>query len=263
MLTLGAALGGLVTTYLGWEMALAIDVLSYLLSAVLLIGIVEPSRIESPVRRGGWLMIREGLDHLGSRFDVFTMCFAKMGWNVAGAVTLVLTLNGETRFAIGSGGVLAVSLLYMSRGLGTGFGPLVGRWLSRSDPYKMEAFIGWGYLIGAVCYIAGYWASNLHMAMLLVFCAHTGGAIVWVFSSIRLQQMVESEFRGRVFSVETAGFLFFFIISNLLTAWAWDSFALEPRDLFLVMGGLLFFPFGLWSLRQRYFSGRRIEKGAV
>jgi hypothetical protein len=47
-------------------------------------------------------------------------------------------------------------------------------------------------------------APTLWVAALCVLCAHFGGSILWVFSTVLLQMEVPDRFRGRVFATELA-----------------------------------------------------------
>ena len=102
--------------------------------------------------------------------------------------------------------MLGVTFLYVARGVGTGLGPFGARALSRSVPAAMERMIGYGFAMGAGFYLVLPLAPNLAFAALIVALAHLGGATVWVFSSIRLQQVVPTSVRGRVFAFENAAF---------------------------------------------------------
>ena len=55
-----------------------------------------------------------------------------------------------------------------------------------------------------VFYVALAWAPTLWIAALCVLCAHFGGSILWVFSTVLLQMEVPDRFRGRVFATELA-----------------------------------------------------------
>jgi len=149
MLTIGAASGGLFTDFFGWEAALAVDVLSYCLSAILLLRIQEP-----PFKKSndgiGWSQLKEGFNYIKNDFEVWTLCSVKMLWSVAGSVSVLLAVLGEGKFSIGSRAMIGISVLYAARGLGTGLGPIISRILSKSDPIRMEHLITIGFACGAV-----------------------------------------------------------------------------------------------------------------
>lgn len=253
MFTVGTALGGVVTAQFGWGVALAIDATTYAISAVLLAGLVVPPQ---PVRSAATHAQRSfaaGVRYLTAHPRLWTLALAKAGWSLAGGITLVLTILGERvyRFEDDPGGILAVTILYMSRGLGTGLGPIVSRRLCGADIAAAERIIGWSFAWGGLCYVLLAHASWLPLAALLVVLAHLGGATVWVFSTVRLQALVPTEVRGRVFACEQATW------TLSMSASTYGFGALIDKELFplsgvvLAVGGVLLLPATLWWLRTR------------
>jgi len=275
MLALGSALGGLFTGAFGWEAALILDAATYVGSVVFLAHIRDPPRQERhPVGAGGLadlLGIRdliEGLRFMLGKPRVWTLALVKPLWQVTGARVLVLTLLGEIVFFVPDWKLLAVSVLFVARGIGTGVGPFLSRWLTRSDPAAMERALIPAFIGGAVFYAVAAVAPSLWIAAPAVIIAHLGGATIWVFSSIRLQQIVPSQVRGRVFSTEHAGFTLVMAIATGAfgplgdalpgwidgSAWTWleptgDPVRIAPRLLMLSLAGLTLVPLGMWVVR--------------
>lgn len=272
MLALGGALGGLVTAWVGWQAALGVDALTYLLSMALILGIREPPW-ERAVRAGvGWRRllgvddIAEGLRYIARRPRIASLALAKTGWSLAGAITLVLTLLGEQVYPVVGQAILGVSVLYVARGLGTGIGPFAARWISRSEPAAMERLIGVGYLLGAVFYLALPAAPGIRAAAALVCLAHLGGATVWVFSSIRLQQLVPSSIRGRVFAAEAAGFTSAMALSTWVFGQIVDRGLAPLAWLPGLLGCVFLVPALAWWLRGRRYGwagAAAIEEAAL
>ncbi|MFT4974301.1 MAG: hypothetical protein ACI8S6_000183 [Myxococcota bacterium] len=261
MLALGSAAGGLFTATLGWQAALVVDVGSYLLSAVLLLGLVEPDWERSKARGllSGFRDLAEGIRYMAGRGAVWTLALVKSGWMLgAGAATLLLTLLGEQVFsgAVGEG-ILAVTVLYMARGLGTGSGPILARWISSSDPPKMERLIGAGYITGGVFYLGVAVSPSLWVAAAMVTLAHLGGATCWVFSTIRLQQLVPSRLRGRVFAAEQAPLTLASAGVVAIYSGLSDRAGLPPRTLLAAMALSMSVPALAWTLRGRWLGWAR------
>ena len=77
-----------------------------------------------------------------------------------------------------------------------------------------------------VFYVALAWAPTLAVAALCVLCAHFGGSILWVFSTVLLQMEVPDRFRGRVFAAELA------LVTLMSSASSyWTGYAARPRRL--------------------------------
>ncbi len=85
-----------------------------------------------------------------------------------------------------------------------------------------------------VFYIALAWAPSLWVAALCVLCAHFGGSILWVFSTVLLQMEVPDRFRGRVFATELALVTLMSSASSYWTGRQLDRAGWSPRTLAFV-----------------------------
>ncbi|MFT5583535.1 MAG: hypothetical protein ACI9VR_001113 [Cognaticolwellia sp.] len=260
MLALGAALGGLTTAWLGWEAALLVDAATYVVSVLFLLGV---PRIQVAQRQGSGTL-REGAAYLRANPRVWTLALVKMGWSVAGATTLVLALLGEgplhadkdpifSRLAAGAqdASVIGVTVLFVARGLGTAVGPFVARWLSKGQAKRMEWLIGISFAWGAIFYVGVGLMPTLSWAVPFVAVAHLGGATAWVFSTVRLQQLVPDAFMGRVFAAELGAFTAMFAASTAVYSALSDG-GWGPQRLVAIMGLGLLLPAGLWVIRQAW-----------
>src|SRR6185436_2570827 len=97
-----------------------------------------------------------------------------------------------------------IGVLFTARGIGTAVGPIAARRLAGDAPRRMQTLIGVAFLLGGVGYMAFGGARNFIFALVVLMVAHAGGSILWVFSTVLLQQTVEDRFRGRVFAAELA-----------------------------------------------------------
>src|SRR2546429_6120723 len=100
--------------------------------------------------------------------------------------------------------MLGMSVLMAFRGVGAFVGPFLSNfWIS-----GVEKRMRWGILIGCFAGAAGYiilgHSPNLAVACAGVMLAHSGGAMMWVYSTTLLQRQTEDAYRGRVFAAESA-----------------------------------------------------------
>ncbi len=95
-------------------------------------------------------------------------------------------------------------------------------------------------------YVALAGAPTLVLAALAVLCAHVGGSILWVFSTVLLQMEVPDRFRGRVFAAELAFVTLITSLSSYCTALALDRIGWSPRTLSFTLGVLFCIPGTLW-----------------
>ena len=151
-------------------------------------------------------------------------------------------------------GVLGVSILYCARGLGTAIGPIVSRKLSKNDPQKMDSLIMWGFVCGAVFYLPMFLFENLWSFVPFIVLAHLGGATVWVFSTVRLQQTVREDILGRIFAFEYAAWTLMFVSSTAIYSLLIDNVGVSPQVVLSIMGATLLLPSMGWWLRGRALS---------
>ena len=147
--------------------------------------------------------------------------------------------------------MLGVSVLFVARGVGTGLGPIIARAVSNSEPKRMEKLITIGYALGAGFYMILPFFDNIGMVILCIVCAHIGGATIWVFSTIRLQQLVPTHIRGRIFSLEQAAFLAMYIVSTGGYSWCMDNLSWSAEGTLGIMGVTLLFPTMIWVVRMQ------------
>ena len=253
MLAFGSAAGGLLTAWLGWKAAIGVDIFTYLLSAVFLWQIREPAHhvvTQATARPAEFLRdLAGGALYLSRRPRARSLALVKAAWSTAGAITLVLTVLGEHRLSVAGMPLVAVSVLYVARGIGTGLGPFVARRISRSEPAAMERLITVGFGMGGLAYLLLPWAPSLAPAALIVVFGHVGGATVWVFSTIRLQQMVPTAVRGRVFAIENAAFTVVVAASTAVWGWATDRDVFSLEHATMALGVVLTAAGAWWALR--------------
>jgi MFS family permease len=253
MFTLGVALGGLVTAGFGWKVALGVDVLTYLVSAGLIATLAIPEVPKDQRGQAGTFV--DGLRYMGARPRVWTLALVKMGFCFAGSITLILTILGERVYLEEVRGyaldpaLLAVTVLYMSRGLGTGLGPVLSRWICGTDPVKAEKIIGVSFAWAAACYVLLGRSESLSVACLLLIIGHLGGATLWVFSTVRLQAIVPTTMRGRVFATEQGAFTLVMGTSTYLFSVAIDLEWGSLPDITSTLGVVLAVPAVLWFAR--------------
>lgn len=280
MLAVGAAAGGLVAALLGRDAAFVIDGLSFLVSALLLVGIRRPfsERIDeaagaaAPVGAEAQAAAPEGaqtgagtppsqpsvLAAIGetlslARADrrVASLLTVKAVFGIAGGVILLLAVFGEQVYR---GGELAIGLLFAARGLGALIGPFLARSWIGTDQGRL--FVG--VAIALAVFLLGYvllpLAPVLWAGAVCVFIAHLGGGAQWTLSTYGLQRVVPDRIRGRVFSIDFALVTLTMALSTIVAGLLADM--LGPRAAMVVLlvpgvlGGLA------WALYSRPLMAR-------
>src|ERR1041384_4463409 len=210
MLTLGAAAGGAVTDWFGTDAAFVIDSLTFLASAALVASVRFPKRAARAKTKLtiskalGITDTLEGMRYVRQRPRVLAFLLVKPAWGLGGGILTLLAVFGEKIFPVGRSIAGGVGVLYAARGIGTAVGPVFARRIAGESQRRMQAAIGFAFLLSGVFYVAFGVAHNFALALLMLFIAHMGGSIIWVFSTVLLQSSVEDNFRGRVFAAELA-----------------------------------------------------------
>jgi hypothetical protein len=256
MLAVGASVGGLVTAVAGRNIAFTINAASFFVSAFFLALTRYDATPANATRRGGLLALTgitdliDGFRYIRGEPNVAALLCVKAGWGLAGGVLLLLTIFGQRIFPIGSGAAAGIGILYGARGVGAGLGPITLRWIVGQQPRKLRRTIGPAFFMVGVFYIALAGAPSLAVAALCVLCAHFGGSLLWVFSTVLLQLEVPDRFRGRVFAVELALVTLVTSASSYWTGYELDRVGRSPRMLSFVLGAMFCVPGALWLAIQ-------------
>lgn len=265
MLTLGAAIGGVLTGWFGTDVAFILDAATFLLSALLIARIRIPAR---EPREKSKLSVRnalgisetiEGIRYVKDRPRVLAMLLVKPAWGLGGGILTLLAVFGERIFPVGNSAATGIGVLFAARGIGTAVGPIVARRVSGEGKERMQASIGIAFLIGGLFYIAFGVSTSFVFALLVLGIAHCGGSILWVFSTVLLQRGVEDNFRGRVFAAELALLTLTMAASNYATGEMLDRFKLSPRLVTIGIGILFVVPGVLWFVTQKWWDRGKEE----
>ena len=260
MLTLGAAIGGFITSSFGTDAAFILDAWSYILSAVLIASIRLPKRKKRERQKlsfGRLLGITEtidGIKYVKDRPRVLATLLVKPAWGIGGGILTLLAVFGEKIFPIGQNSAGGIGVLFAARGIGTAVGPIVARRMSGEGNRRMQVSIGIAFLLGGVGYMLFGTATSFVFALVVLGIAHCGGSILWVFSTVILQREVEDKFRGRVFAAELAMLTLTMAASNYVTGELLDRFQFSPRIVTVGIGIFFLTPGLVWFVTRRWWD---------
>ena len=260
MLTIGAAIGGFVAGWFGTNVAFILDSLTFVVSAMLIATVTFPKR---PVRAKAKLTVGkalgvtdtiEGARYVKHRRRVLAYLMVKPAWGMGGGILTLLAVFGERVFPIAGKTATGIGVLFTARGIGTAVGPIVARRWAGETRKQMQNAIGIAFLIGGVFYIAFGASRNFLLALLFLAIAHTGGSILWVFSTVLLQREVEDRFRGRVFAAELALLTLTMAASNYLVGELMDRFGFSPRVVTAGVGAFFLLPGLIWFVTEKWWD---------
>ena len=271
MLTLGAAIGGFVTGWFGTNAAFVLDSLTFVASAILVSCVRFPKR---PAREKSKLTVAkalgisdtiEGARYVKQRPRVFAYLMVKPAWGMGGGILTLLAVFGERVFPVAGKTATGIGVLFTARGIGTAIGPIVARRWAGETRRQMQSWIGIAFLIGGAFYIAFAGSTRLWPALLFLLIAHSGGSILWVFSTVLLQREVEDQFRGRVFAAELALLTLTMAASNYIVGELIDRFGFSPRVVTVGVGTFFLLPGLIWFATHKWWDRNqnigRLEAG--
>jgi MFS family permease len=244
MLAVGAALGGVVAAAFGRDAAFVGDAVSFVLSAVLLVGI-RRRFAEAPVRAEHPRMfeaIRETVRYARRDRRVLALLTVKGGFGLGAGVIGLLPILALEVFDAGDRGT---GILWGFRGIGALVGPFLVSRFTR-DLRSLLAAIGVAFVVYGVFYGAVPLMTSLWPAAVLVMLAHLGGGAQWTLSTYGLQRIVPDHIRGRVFSFDFGLVTLTLALSILIGGWAADHF--DPRAVMAVMAGVALTYAVVWSV---------------
>lgn len=235
MLTVGAALGGIVTAILGRDAAIAIDAVSFAGSALLIVRIgrsFQEARVDTTPTR-----LREAatqtVQYARRDHRVLALLAVKFGWGLAGGVLVLVPVLAEGKFDAGEVGI---GLLLAGRGVGALIGPFVGRSALGSKDRRLFLTIGIALGIFGLGYVLLGIVPGLVLAIPALMLAHTGGGAQWMLSSYGLQKIVPDHIRGRIFAFDGMLVTLTFGASSLVTGWLAGVF--DAQVTAMLMGGV-------------------------
>jgi MFS family permease len=248
MLAVGAGVGGLVVAAFGRSAGYAGDAASFIVSAVLLMGIRRPfaERREAHQEHPTLLQAAsETVRYARTDARVMALLSVKAGFGLSIGVVGLLPVLALQTFHAGDRGT---GILYGFRGVGALIGPFLFRWFVRDDDDFSRLFVGLAIALSSygLFYALAPWAPDVYVAGLLVMVGHFGGGGQWMLSTYGLQRIVPDRIRGRVFAIDYGLVTLTLAFSSAAAGRAADVFGVRIVILGLACFGILF---GLvWTL---------------
>jgi len=259
-LAAGSAIGGFVAVAFGRDTVFIVNALTFIVSALFL----RAMRFEEPHLEGGRPFgprdlidlspMIEGLRYVRGNARLLATLLVKAGLGMLGAHWVFLPLFGQRIVPLDLGyldpqraGMLGMSVLMGSRGIGALIGPLIGGYWAGRDRHRMRQGILIGFFAVGAGYAALAYAPEIFSAALAVVLANAGGSLIWVFSTTLLHYQAEDRFRGRIFSADFGFMVLTMSLVSYLVGVGVDM-NLSLRTASLITGLIAVVPMTLWAL---------------
>jgi MFS family permease len=248
---LGAFAGGVVSQFLGREVAFGFNALSFFISALFLWRV--RGAFSQPGQRASVLSLRtltEGARYLFSRHDVLGISLVKVIWSFVFATASLYSVFAFQVYGQTDGGT---ALLYGARGIGSFLGPvLLQSFFLPKTTRQTFIVVALGLALGIAGYALWGIATVPWLGALALFIGHIGAGNAWTFSRIYVQRETPDALRGRVLAIDSVGFSL--IVGSFAAVWAWLAARQSPAIGVLSAIGVasvLGVIWLIWMLRQR------------
>jgi MFS family permease len=264
MLSLGAALGGLVAGSWGIYPSFVIDAFTFLISAFFISRIVyQPVSTETTSSRSirsAFTDYFEGLRYLKENIGIFVVALLKasLSLGATGAFQVIQVRLAEQIYVIGEGGSTSLGILYAVVGVGTGLGPIWARKFTGDRDKAMRIAIAIAFVITAVGLAITAPLPGFEVVLVGTVLRGFGGGLIWVFSTQLLLQLLPNRVRGRVFSTEFALQTLMAALASYAGGWGLDHPGIGINGMLWMMTGLTLF-FGLLWTVWLIFSPRLVK----
>ena len=204
---LGMAVGGLVTYYIGFDLAFTIDAILYCVAVLLLIGL-QLSLKKVNHEESNFEMLKSGFNYLISQKKILHLILlhAAIGLTSFDAlITLLADFEYKAIIAV----PLAIGWMNATRALGLMIGPFfISSIIKKENLHYFFIFQGLGIIL---------WSQleyNFYFALVGLFITGFFITTLWSYTYLLIQEETDPKFMGRVISYNDM----FFMLSNVATA---------------------------------------------
>jgi len=204
---LGMALGGVLTYYLGFDLAFALDAFLYSIAVILLLGL-QISIEQVKHSQSNFQMLKGGFNYLKSQKKLLHLIIfhASLGLTSFDAlITLLADFEYKTLLAV----PLAIGWMNATRALGLMIGPFFIS--KRVSKHNLHYFF---ILQGLSIILWSFFQYNFYLALLSLFITGFFITTLWSYTYLLIQEETDPQYMGRVISYNDM----FFMLSNVATA---------------------------------------------
>jgi len=239
----GMAVGGIITYYIGYDMAFMLDAILYSVAVLLLLGLKldlkKVTHIDS-----NWHMLKDGFSYLLSQKKIIHLLLlhASIGLTSFDAlITLLADFQYKTLIAV----PLAIGWMNATRALGLMIGPFfIGKIITKENLHYFFLLQGLAILLWSLL------EFNFYYALISLFITGFFITTLWSYTYLLIQEETDPKYMGRVISYNDM----FFMLSNVATALfigyaSKEGISLESITACLGLGFLLVALYYIWFKR--------------
>lgn len=203
---LGAALGGIITTWFTPAVAFLINSMSFVWSAIW-IWVTSWEEMKHdiqplPIKTSYFSELQNGLCAVGHNRIVMALLATDVAFALmAGPYFVIIPVLGDLTYHLGG---IGIGMLYFADGLAF---VLSAALLDRLVGKKIKAahfWYGLGFVIEAVFFVCLSFSTNILIGMISLFLSQIGAGILMTLVSSIMQTVVPADVRGRIFALDVS-----------------------------------------------------------
>lgn len=204
---LGMAVGGIVTYYVGFDMAFTIDAMLYTVAVLLLIGL-NLSIEKIPHTESNFEMLKSGFNYLRSQKKILHLILLHAAIGLTSFDALI-TLLADFQYKEFIAVPLAIGWMNATRALGLMIGPFfISKIITKENLHYFFILQGLAIIL---------WSQleyNFYFAMIGLFVTGFFITTLWSYTYLLIQEETDIKYMGRIISYNDM----FFMLSNVATA---------------------------------------------
>jgi len=239
----GMAVGGIVTYYIGYDMAFMLDAILYSIAVLLLLGLkLDLEKVTHT--DSNWHMLKDGFRYLLSQKKIIHLLLLHASIGLTSFDALI-TLLADFQYKMLIAVPLAIGWMNATRALGLMIGPFfIGKIITKENLHYFFLLQGLAILL---------WSQlefNFYYALISLFITGFFITTLWSYTYLLIQEETDPKYMGRVISYNDM----FFMLSNVATALfigyasQW-GISLESITVSLGLGFLLVALYYIWFKR--------------
>jgi MFS family permease len=230
MLAVGAALGGVVASVFGRDVAFLVNAASFVIAAGAVAMIRAPMQAAPDHRTARPAMrpiadMREALGYARRDSVLLAMLTSKATFGLGSGIVGLLAVMVTDELG---GGDTRTGMMIAARGFGVAVGPLIASPFVRSSLSRVIALSGWAMGAFGVLYLGLSVTPFYTVALVLVLLAHIGGGAQWTLSTYGLQLRAPDHVRGRILAGDFGMVTLIASVSNLIAGVLADTIGPRP-----------------------------------
>jgi DHA3 family macrolide efflux protein-like MFS transporter len=242
---LGMAAGGIVTHYVGFDLAYIIDAMLYTVAVLLLIGlqlsVEKVTHSESNIQ-----MLKDGFNYIRSQKKIqhLILLHAAIGLTSFDAL---ITLLADVKYKEFIAVPLAIGWMNATRAFGLMIGPFVmSKIISKKNLHYFFIFQGLAIILWS------FLEFNFYLALIGLFITGLFITTLWSYTYLLIQEETDRKYMGRVISYNDMVFMLSNVITALFIGYAakWGM-SLEGITFTLGFGFIVFAVYYNW-FKKRY-----------